>query len=196
MPVVKQVTYYSFDELSEQAQQKVIDTVRQWEDLFHADEEFIIEDFKEHFPHIHNVEVSYSGFGSQGDGASFTGYIDTDWAINNLLSDELKAIVRDLDCTFERHSSRYCHENTVSTQLEDVFWADHIEENDRLRSSLMEEHCRDIANAIEEYRVSLCHSLYRELEQAYEQCHSDENIIELIKANDYLFDIDGKFEQS
>ena len=47
MPVVKQVTYYSFDELSEQAQQKVIDTVRQWDDLFHADEEFIIEDFKE-----------------------------------------------------------------------------------------------------------------------------------------------------
>ena len=181
MPIVKQVTYYSFDELSEQAQQKVIDTVRQWDDLFHADEEFIIEDFKEHFPHIHNVEVSYSGFGSQGDGASFTGYIDTDWAINNLLSDELKAIVRDLDC----------HENTVSTQLEDVVWAEYIEENDRLRSSLMEEHCRDIANAIEEYRVSLCHSLYRELEQAYEQCHSDENIIELIKANDYLFDING-----
>lgn len=194
MPVVKQVTYYSFDELSEQAQQAVIDKVRQWDDLFHADEEFIIEDFKERHPHIGNMEIRYSGFYSQGDGASFTGYIDTGWVINNLLSDKLKTIVRDMDCTFERHNSRYCHENTVSTQLEDIYWADHIEENDRLRSSMMEEHCRDIADAIEEYRLDLCETIYRTLEKAYDDCHSDENIAELIRANEYLFDEYGDFE--
>ena len=198
MPVVKQVTYYSFSELSEQAQQRVIDKVREWDDLFLSDEEFILQDFRERHPHIHNMDIRYSGFCSQGDGASFTGYIDGDWAINNLLIEQVNkafgSLLRDLDCNFERHSSRYCHENTVSTQLEDVYWADHIEENDRLRSSLMEEHCRDIADAIEEYRLELCHTLYRELEQGYEHCYSDENIIELILANDYLFDIDGNFE--
>ena len=193
MPVVKQVTYYSFDELSEQVQQRAIDKVREWDDLFSAEEEFIIQDFQERHPHIHNMDIRYSGFCSQGDGASFTGYISTEWVIDNLLSDDLKTIVRDLDYRFERHSIRYCHENTVSTQIEDVWWADHIEENDRLRESMAEQHYDKIEDAIEEYRVSLCHSLYRELEQAYEQCHSDENIIELIKANDYLFDIDGNF---
>ena len=194
MPVVKQVTYYSFDELSEQAQQRVIDKVRGWDllsDVFLSDEEFIIQDFKERHPHIGNMDVRYSGFCSQGDGASFTGYISAEWVIDNLLSDELKTIVRDIDCTFERHSSRYCHENTVSTQLEDIFWADHIEESDILRSSLMEQHCRDIADTIEEYRLELCHKLYGELEQGYDDCHSDESIKQMILDNDYLFDING-----
>ena len=89
MPVVKQVTYYSFSELSEQAQQRVIDKVREWDDLFLSDEESIIECFKERHPHIHNMDVRYSGFCSQGDGASFTGYIDGDWAINNLLIEQV-----------------------------------------------------------------------------------------------------------
>ena len=193
MPVVKQVTHYSFDELSEQVQQRVIDKVREWDDLFLFDEECIIECFQERHPHIHNMDIRYSGFYSQGDGASFTGYIGAEWVINNLLSDELKTIVRDLDCAFERNSGMYCHENTVSTQLEDVTWADHIEENDRLRESLLEQHYDDIANVIEEYRLDLCHKLYGVLEQGYEHCYSDENIKELILANDYLFDIDGNF---
>jgi len=194
MPVVKQVTYYSFNELSEQVQQRVLNTVREWDHLFLVEEEFILQDFRERHPHIHNMDIAYSGFCSQGDGASFTGYIDGDWAINNLLSDELKAIVRDLDCNFERLNSRYCHENTVSTHLEDVTWADHIEQSDKLRDSMLEQYYDDIANAIEEYRLELCHTLYRELEQAYEHCHSDENLKELILVNDYLFDIDGNFE--
>ena len=196
MPVVKQVTLYSFDELSEQAQQKAIETARGWDDLFEPDEQFVLEDFAIQNPHIENMDISYSGFCSQGDGASFTGSINTEWVIDNLLSDELKTIVRDMDCRFERNSSRYCHENTVSTQIEgeDIVWADHIEENDTLKNSMLDQHYDKILDAIEEYRVSLCHSLYGELEQAYEQCHSDENIIELIKANEYLFDIDGNFE--
>tara|TARA_Y100000114_G_scaffold65718_1_gene60228 strand:+ start:289 stop:903 length:615 start_codon:yes stop_codon:yes gene_type:complete len=193
MPVVKQVTYYSFDELSEQAQQRVIDKVREWDDRYSADEEFILQDLRERHPHIHQMDIRYSGFCSQGDGASFTGYIGAEWVINNLLSDELKTIVRDLDCAFERNSNMYCHENTVSTQLEDVTWADHIEENDRLRESLLEQHYDDIVDVIEEYRLDLCHTIYRELERAYEQCHSEENIAEFVLDNDYLFDTDGNF---
>jgi len=168
MPVVKQVTLYSFDELSEQAQQKAIETARGWDDLFEPDEQFVLEGFAIQNPHIENMDISYSGFCSQGDGASFTGSINTEWVIDNLLSDELKTIVRDMDCRFER--------------------------NDTLKNSMLDQHYDKILDAIEEYRVSLCHSLYGELEQAYEQCHSDENIIELIKANEYLFDIDGNFE--
>ena len=197
MPLVKQVTYYSFDELSEQAQQTVIDKVRGWDllsDVFLSEEEFIIQNFQERHPHIHNMDIRYSGFCSQGDGASFTGYISAEWVIDNLLSDKLKTIVRDIDCAFERHSSRYCHENTVSTQLEDVTWADHIEENARLRDSMLEQYYDEIVDAIEQYRLELCHKLYGELEQGYDDCHSDESIKQLILDNDYLFDINGKFE--
>ena len=194
MPVVKQVTYYSFDELSEQAQQKAIETVRQWDDLFHANEEFVLQHFQEQHPHIHDMDISYSGFCSQGDGASFTGYINAEWAIDNLLSDELKEIVRDLDCDFVRTTHHYCHERTVSTEIEDITWAYHIEDNDNLKDAMLSIHYHTIFNAIEEYRLNLCHKLYAELEQAYEYCHSDENIKELILANDYLFDADGNFQ--
>ncbi len=198
MPVVKQVTYYSFNELSEQAQQRVIDKVREWDDLFLLDEECIIQAFVERHPHIHNMDIYYTGFNSQGDGASFTGYIDGDWAINNLLIEQVNkafgSLLRDLNCTFDRGDSTYCHENTVRTHLEDATWADHIEENDTLRDFLLEQHYDDIVNVIEQYRLDLCHTLYWELEQGYEHCYSDENIKEQLLANDYLFDIDGNFE--
>ena len=147
MPVVKQVTYYSFEELSEQAQQRVIDKVREWDDRFLSDEEFILQDFRERHPHIHQMDIRYSGFWSQ-----------------------------------------------VSTQLEDMTWADYIEENDRLRDSMLEQHYDEIVDVIEEYRLELCHTLYRELERAYEEHHSEENIAEFVMDNDYLFDINGNFE--
>ena len=199
MPVVKQVTLYSFDELSDQAQQKAIETVREWDYLFEPDEQFILECFATQNPHIKNMDISYSGFWSQGDGASFTGSIDSDWLINFFaenVNDELKTILREVEVSFFRHSSRYAHWNTVSSELDssDIVWADHIEENDTLKDRMIENYLYDMRQAIEEYRTDLCHDIYNALKQAYEQCHSDENITELIKANEYLFHSNGDFE--
>lgn len=199
MPVVKQVTLYSFDELSEQAQQRVIETVRGWDDLFECDESFILEDFVSQNPHIENMEILYSGFWSQGDGASFTGSIGSDWLIDFFaknVNDELKTILRDVEATFFRYSTRYLHYNTVATELDasDIVWADHIEENDTLRDHMIENYLKDMRQAIEDYRIDLCETIYRTLEKAYDDCHSDENIAELIRANEYLFDEDGDFE--
>lgn len=199
MPVVKQVTLYSFDELSEQAQQKAIETVRQWDDLFECDESFVLERLVEQNPHIENMEILYSGFWSQGDGASFTGSIGSDWLIDFFaenVNDELKTILRDVEVTFFRYSTRYLHHNTVDTELDssDILWADHIEENSTLRDSMITNYLDDMRQSIEEYRINLCHDIYNALKQAYNECHSDENITELIKANEYLFDENGDFE--
>jgi hypothetical protein len=199
MPVVKQVTLYSFDELSEQAQQKAIETVRGWDHLFEPDEEFVLEDIVAQNPHIKSMDISYSGFWSQGDGASFTGSIDGDWLIDFFaenVNDELKTILREVEVSFFRHSSRYAHWNTVASELDsgDIVWADHIEENDNLRWNILFNYLDDMRQAIEEYRTDLCHDIYNALKQAYEQCHSDENITELIKANEYLFHSNGDFE--
>ena len=199
MPVVKQVTLYSFDELSPEAQQKAIETVRGWDDLFESDEQFILEDFATQNPHITDMDISYSGFWSQGDGASFTGSIDGDWLIDFFaenVNDELKTILREVEVSFFRHSHRYAHWNTVSSELDDsdMVWADHIEENDTLRDRMVENYLEDMIQAIEEYRIDLCHDIYNALEKAYDDCHSDENIAELIRANEYLFDEYGDFE--
>ncbi len=65
MPVVKQVTLYSFDELSPEAQQKAIETVSGWDDLFESDETFILEDFATQNTPITDMDISNSGFWSQ-----------------------------------------------------------------------------------------------------------------------------------
>ena len=198
MPVVKQVTYYSFDELSEQAQQRVMDKVREdCGELFETDEEFILEDYKERNPHIHNMDICYSGFHSQGDGASFTGYLDSDWAIEYLKkrigTSEVECL-RFIGVSFERVNHFYVHENSVNTELCDsVDWATHIEENETLSRSLNSK-IQGYVGALDEYRRDLCNEIYDSLHLAYEYCISDENVIELILSNDFLFDIDGNFE--
>lgn len=202
MPVVKQVTLYSFDELSEKAQQKAIETVSQWGlDLFECDESFILEDLVSQNPHIENMDISYSGFCSQGDGASFTGSItDSEWLIEFFaknVNDELKTLLREIEVSFVRYSGlRYVHERTVTTELDDIniVWADHIEENDTLRLKMIENYLEDMRQAMEDYRIDLCQDIYSRLENAYEDCYSDENIAELIRANEYLFDENGDFE--
>lgn len=204
MPVVKQVTLYRFDELSVQSQERVIEAIRSEHlhtsrniyNLFEADEEFIIEDIIGQHPHIHNMDIRYSGFYSQGDGASFTGTLDSEWAINYIKENhgQDSENLRYIGVGFERNSHHYCHENTVNTELCDsAEWALHIEENERLERSC-NEMLSGYVELLEEYRRDLCHTIYDKLHIAYEYCYSDENIIELIRCNDYLFDIDGNFE--
>ena len=194
MPVVKQITLYRFDELSEQAQEKVIERFRTDEILF-FDGELIIESIYDKYEtQISDMDIEYSGFWSQGDGASFTGTLDSDWLIENLLPDNLKELVRYVECHFTRKTYMYVHENTVSSDLRNVIWADHIEDNERLSVHMSEKHMRDIEDCIEEYRRDICHEIYSLLEEQYEYTYSEENIRELIEINDYLFHENGDFE--
>ena len=201
MPVVKQVTLYSFDELSEEAQQRAIETVRGWNfNLFdECDESFVLGNFVSDNPHIEDMDISYSsGFYSRGDGASFTGSIGSEWLIEFFaknVNDELKTLLREVQVSFARSSSRYVHSNTVSSELDDsdIVWADHIEENDILKDRMIENYLEDMRQAIEDYRIDLCGTIYRTLEKAYHDCYSDENIAELIRTNEYLFDEYGDF---
>ncbi len=209
MPVVKQVTYYSFDELSDHAQQKILETIRsEWHYLFETDEEWLIEDIVENHPHITGMDIKYSGFHSQGDGASFTGNLDSEWAIDYIRENygqepspteqesrwNGSENLRYIGVSFERNSHHYCHENTVNTELCDsVEWAVHIEENDRLVREC-NKMIPDFVELLEEYRRDLCNTIYDRLHIAYEHCYSDENIIELIRCHDYLFDEYGNFE--
>ena len=215
MPVVKQVTLYRFDELSDQAQQKILETIRsEWHYLFETDEEWLIEDIIENHPHITGMDIKYSGFQSQGDGASFTGNLDSEWAIDYIRENygqepspteqesrwNGSENLRYIGVSFERNSIQYCHENTVNTELCDtlryvcgVEWAVHIEENDRLVREC-NKMIPDFVELLEEYRRDLCNTIYDRLHIAYDYCYSDENIKELILANDYLFDEYGNFE--
>ena len=123
---------YTFDELSDHLKEEAIEANRDinthydWHD-------FVIEGFKSDLDDmgVGDVEVQYSGFYSQGDGASFTGRVEdmklfltktlgmTQYSNEEL--DELPVVVKEkvkefidsLTIAFNRkYGSRYSHEGT------------------------------------------------------------------------------------
>jgi hypothetical protein len=187
MPQVRKVTTYTFSELSEEAQEQVISNYRQnFEfDMFQDD---ILDSIKEKYPHIEDMEISYSGFWSQGDGASFTGYLDLDWLLteSGFLTDEQKELVRDIDCTFNRGHSRYYHSSTCRTDLEVTEFAEHIQDNHHLIMKLIapiEEYLQD---AVEDYRKDVCYEVYSALESEYEYLTSHEAVRDWADDQEFL----------
>jgi len=126
---------YTFDELSDPLKEEAIEANRDI-NVYHDWHEYVIEEFKEDLDDmgVGGVEVEYSGFYSQGDGASFTGKVeDTKLFLTKTLGmtqysneelDELPVAVKEkvrefidsLTIAFNRkYGSRYSHENTCQT---------------------------------------------------------------------------------
>ena len=185
--ISKSYEVFTLSELSEKAKEKVCDQYRD-EYEFEMDEEVLIEMLKQRYSNIHDMEIRYSGFYSQGDGASFTGTLDSDWIIkeSGFVSEELQDLIGHVDCTFERGLSRYVHENTCSTELNTI--PSSFEEN-----SCSGDGVEEALHAIVEcYRKSVCHIIYTELENHYNHCTSDEIILEnFMDRDDTLFFEDG-----
>ena len=196
--MTKQTIVYTFDELSEKAKQKAMEDYVSYFD-FEMDEECILEDIVESNPHIQDMNISYSGFYSQGDGASFTGHLESDWVIQFLKehfnnSQDIThtlSLIRWISISFERINSRYSHENTCTTELSvDAEWATHIEESETLKDSFNEK-VSEFVEVIEEYRRDLCHTIYDRLHLAYEHATDEETVSEYFVENDYDFEEDG-----
>jgi len=189
-------TYLKFNELNDEQKEKVIENYRD----INVDYEwwqFIKEDFHAQLDILgfYDIESYFSGFWSQGDGASFTGkfnYPENEKEVETILKklidgynykddklDYAKNILRngmiekkkDIDdeyypCELEIYSrSNYCHSNTMQLLNND--------NNDFL------DNCRWL---VDEY--------YKTLENEYYYLISDEAIKETLIINDYEFDID------
>jgi hypothetical protein len=131
---------YKFDELSPEAKQNAIDLNRDRNTEYDDWWQPIIEGFVEEMEEIGmtNVECEFSGFYSQGDGASFTGEVnDNDKflksvginlfypeliGLGNRLSNKIETVVNEISenirITIERYDSRHYHYNTVSANVE------------------------------------------------------------------------------
>ena len=190
----KTIEIYSFDELGETAQAKVIDTMRdlntdyEWYD-------FIYDDVKE-IGSMLGIEIDniyFSGFYSQGDGAQFTGsYAYSKGASKRLrqhapqdtelhaISDNLQSIQRKhfyaLSATV-KSTGRYSHEygTTIAVADDRAYHWNNAEADDSITECL-----RDFMRWI-----------YSRLESEYEYLTSEEAIRESIQANDYDFYSDG-----
>lgn len=191
----KSFTVYKFNELSDKAKQIAIDQFRndeyypydEWYDFVKSDFHTILE-----LIGFYNIDSCFSGFCSQGDGASFTadytykkGCLKAvkDYAPNDT---ELHSIVKGiishqkdngykLECHISRHSSMYYHSNTMSFD-----WS-------KNGDSCFDWHNDFVENEIEQLFKDLAEWYYEKLNAEYDYLLSDECIIENMESNDYDF---------
>ena len=187
---------YKFSELSKTAQNNAIEHTRS--DEYYLDYEwysFTYEDFKTILELIgfYNIETRFSGFYSQGDGASFKARYSNEKYIAKkvkscvLADDELNQIVsnfqdikkslgnkaKDLEFSIYFGDSMYSHSNTMNIDNISEFAEDF--EDDILQL------CKDLADWY-----------YKKLDDEYEFLNSDEAVTEHLICNEYEFEINGK----
>jgi len=197
MPKTITTTVYELNELSLDAKKKALEKHRD----FNTDDEYwyrrVFETWEEKLKEMgfEGIEIHFTGFWNQGDGASFTaeginirtflkaakigkdyrtltGIMSQDWSVWG---------------SIYRQSSHYCHENTVSARVETDYDGNWI----------VAERVTKQVNDLEEYitkRVrELSKEIYRDLEKEYEFQTSDEAVAEAIIAHELYFHKDGSY---
>lgn len=201
-------TVYTFDELNDKAKEKAREWFREgnldyeWWDSLYEDADTCarligieIDSRPRNNPKaMKRPQIYFTGFWSQGDGASYTGYYsyakDGTKAIRrhapedkelHRIADELQALQRknfyQLTAQIKQRGP-YCHEMTMQIDVarDGVDCSSDVEEE-------VTQLLRDFARWI-----------YRQLETEYEWLQSDQQIDESIRANEYTFDEHGNRE--
>jgi hypothetical protein len=185
------VQTYTFQELSDNAKQKVlsnfsdINTNFEWYD-------FLFEDFTTELEEkgYKNTKILFSGFYSQGDGACFTSKeIDIEKFIKNqklekdfptilkLLAENPSSFSGDIE-----HNYRYYFATSTKVNIEDN--TDETDENEQEKIS---EELIKLEKLIENDREKIGNDFYERLQNNYEELTSEKSIIETIELNEYDF---------
>jgi hypothetical protein len=156
--------------------------------------EFLIEHFTEKIEKLGFTvctdEVQFSGFHSQGDGASFIGSVNIlDYLKSTRQLTKYSALRRAIDnnlisedIEIYRTNSHYSHEKTCA--LDSIEYYDEVTEK-------VENQITNLEFEIEEKREELAKDLYNDLYNEYNYLISEASIIETLIANEYDFDEDG-----
>ena len=192
------VNLFSFDELSEDIQSKVIDNFRDI-NVDHDWWEHVYEAFKEDCE-FEVDRIYFSGFCSQGDGAMFeySRVPDTLKAsfIEGLkLSPMRKAwLMNNVSVSGHgKHSGHYYHENSC---YHDIYWE--VDNGDLNWSTRFYQWIESFYGEFEDYVIEIykdkCQDLYRDLEKEYDCLTSDEQVRETILCNEYEFNEYGQVQ--
>ena len=186
---------YKIHELPKESKKTAIEEVKNRDSFYNRgiDLDWLIEAEQDELEAefgLANVEISFSGFSSQGDGASFVGqvedipkFIRAIGIDDDILDKAMNALVDVYDMYIVRTDSRYFHENTVRFDIEETDDTElilmspfgigdiTIDLNDLLGDIGLE------AKASQWVRAK-SKEIYRELEKAYEEEFSDEAVVE------------------
>ena len=193
---VLETKLFSFDELSEDSKQVVIERNRNSNTDFCDWHEPIIEGFLESLPqqgfNVNNI--FYSGFWSQGDGAMFE-YTFNDTIlkkfIHSLDLDNKTRLLAEVSFTCSgkgKQTGNYYHSNSCSHNIYLESCAPYEDETTELADKYQE--------AFEEFVITLykelCQTIYDALETYYYELQQDDNVIEYLMANDFEYTQDGE----
>ena len=140
-------------------------------------------------------DINFSGFYSQGDGASFTGRIDMIQFLKvhgleeHYMGATFFAGQGELWAEITRRSSRYSHENTVSVELIVDSYNNYEEDSPRYQvyetmQEVLDLEVKDLREQVESICKDYMQDLYRQLRDEYEALTSKEAIWDTIVAND------------
>lgn len=144
---------------------------------------------------IHPEDMRFTGFWSQGDGASFVGKIDLKQFLraHNLEQTYVGATFfaerEEIYVKLFRHQSMYSHANTVDVDITDDILNDYDEDDLRctVYESMAQEYYDELKD-LEEDVIGICrrymNDFYRALQEEYEYLVSDEAVWETIEANE------------
>lgn len=194
----KSINLFEFDELPENIKAKVLENERdinvdgKWY-------EFVYEMWEEKLEAMgfDSPDISFSGFWSQGDGASFTSkHVDIEkFLASQKAKTRFKALLRVLETdTFrlevevERIDTHYSHEYTVRGNVEAYDYSD------KGKHEKAEAEAQELEALLTETVRKLSKQIYRDLESEHEGLTSDEAVIDTIKANEYTFRSNGEME--
>ena len=177
---------YTIYELSKEAKEKALESIMN-DNIFRnkdVDLDWKVEGTEEELEDkfgLFNVEVSFTGFWSQGDGASFTGRVgDLPRFIRAIgIEDEIPdKIMNGLDETYHmtivRIHNRYFHENTVSFDIEEMGDPELVIASPFGAGDVVVDLNKFLDEIGFEAKASKwlkekCRSIYDELEKAYEE---------------------------
>jgi len=171
---------------------------------------------------FHIEEINYSGFHSQGDGASWTGVADLleflEYHVQRdvphytelvMLTELVRNLHPDKWLSFHRRSFYYSHSGTMQLEDNDITFEFDDEEPVVMSSGILAgADAREVADAIgakylwndvEEWVLreakDYADTIYKQLEEEYDNYTSEEYFKELIYINGWRFDSAGKLIQ-
>ena len=201
---MRTITYnvYEFDELPEDLKTLAINKQKEgnseiWDWTYAED---VLSDWREalNAQGFIDPEIAYTGFWSQGDGASFTcKHIDLQvlgdylglWPVGK--EKTYKSLLDNIDWNayVSRHNHHYVHEHTINVRLSIPFVYEHSKAWHKLSQFF-----DDIEDAINEHICDVSKQIYKTLEDDYYYYQDDEFIEQYIKDNgiEYVVDDIGR----
>lgn len=143
----------------------------------------------------YDVNISFSGFWSQGDGASYTGYINMIKWLEHQNNPRYSRILKLLKSGALEHSAEikrdrwhnYVHWNTTSIYHEWAIGGNSHPNVEALLDAIEEEVIKD--------HQSLNKEIYNDLEKDHDGQCTDEAVIDTLEANEYELSAEGKIYQ-